>query len=180
MNTITRIAGVSALALLLAGTSAFAQTTLTGARALDDRIDDIEIGVARDMERAEDANRFGSAEYREGLSGSASLSYSGKTGNEESQELTAGARLRFAQGPLVQTIGLAIDFTEADNQGTKEDVFAVYDANYYFTDSFYGFALGRVSTDGLADTADTTRQDVFLGFGPGYRIVNTPDMTWRV
>ncbi|NUB43922.1 DUF481 domain-containing protein [Fertoebacter nigrum] len=181
MKHTTRIAGVSALALLLAGTSAFAQTTLTGTQALEDRIEDIEDDIAEDMERAEDANRFGAAETREGLSGSASLGYSGSTGNEESQDLTAGARLRFAQGQFVQTIGLALEFTETDNQATKEDVFAVYDANYYFNDSFYGFALGRIASDGLADGfADRTKTDAFLGFGPGYRIVNTPDLAWRV
>lgn len=181
MKHTIRIAGVSALALLLAGTSAFAQSTLSGTQALDDRLDDIEEAIADDMERAEDANRFGSAETREGLSGSASLGYSGKTGAEESQEITAGARLRYAQGPFVQTIGLALDFTEANNQATKEDVFAVYDANYYFTESFYGFALGRISSDGLADGfVDRTKTDAFLGFGPGYRVVNTPDLAWRV
>jgi putative salt-induced outer membrane protein len=59
-------------------------------------------------------------------------------------------------------------------------VFAVYDANYYFNDSFYAFVLGRVETDGLAATAGDVKTDAFLGFGPGYRVVNTPDMTWRV
>ncbi|TGD42038.1 DUF481 domain-containing protein [Pseudotabrizicola sediminis] len=170
-----------------------AQVAITGVETLDDRIDDIEDDVRDDMQRAEDSARFGNPEFRPGLSGSASLGYSGKTGNNESQDLTAGVRLRFAQGQFVQTLGAALDFAEANNESTKEDVFVVYDANYYFDQNFYGFVLGRLKTNGLATNPDpdwdgegddprleNTRRDAFLGFGPGYRIVNTPDMTWRV
>ena len=57
------------------------------------------------------------------------------------------------------------------------------------------FALGRLSVNGLVDGQRNSaaqsdedlnaefndlRRDAFLGFGPGYRILNTPDTTWRV
>ena len=180
MTKTLKIAGIAAVTMVLAGAPVWAQTGLTGTDALDDRIDDINQNVADDLARAEDANRFGNPEYRPGLSGSASLGYSGKTGNNESQEFSAGARLRFAQGQIVQSISLALDF--ADNAGvkTKEDIFGVYDANYYLNDSFYLFALGRVESDGLATLADEVRTDAFIGVGPGYRIINTDQMAWRV
>lgn len=192
MSTTFRIAGLSTLALLIAGIPALAQDTLTGTRALNDRLDDIDEEVRDDLERAEDTARFGNPEFKPGLSGSASLGYSGKTGNNESQEFTAGARMRYASGPWVQNIGIALDFAEDNNNKTKEDVFAVYDANYYFNDSFYAFVLGRVQSNGLADRpynpadpndvrpGDEYQTDAFIGVGPGYRVVNTPDMTWRV
>ncbi|RID91475.1 DUF481 domain-containing protein [Gemmobacter lutimaris] len=179
MTTIWKNVAVSALALMIAA-PAMAQTDLTGTRDLNDRIDDIDEAVAEDMARAEDAARFSNPEFRQGFSGSASLGYSGKTGNNESQEFSAGARMRYASGPWVQNIGVALDFADDDGVKTKEDVFAVYDANYYFNDSFYAFVLGRVETDGLAATAGDIKTDAFLGFGPGYRVVNTADMTWRV
>ena len=192
MTKITRIASVSALALVMGGTAAMAQTTLTGVRDVTDRIEDIEDDVQRDMDRANDAARFGNPEYKPGLSGSASLGYTGNTGNTESQDLTIGARLRYAAGPMVQTLSMALDFAEEDNSSTREDVFAVYDMNYFFNDNLYAFVLGRLVTDGLGDEltdtdidngvtlADKVRRDGFLGFGPGYRIINNPDMTWRV
>ncbi len=180
MKNVLNMAAVSALTLMMAGTGAIAQTTLTGTRAVNDRIDDIEDDVNTDMERAQDAARFGNPEFRPGLSGSASLGYSGKTGNNESQEFSLGARLRYAQGQLVQTIGVAMDFADDNGVKTKEDVFAVYDANYYLNDRFYVFALGRIESDGLANTAGEVKTDAFLGFGPGYRVVSRPDMTWRV
>ncbi len=173
------LASASALSLTLTA-PVFAQTDLTGTSALDDRLDDIEEDVTTELSRSEDAARFGNPEYKPGLSGSASLGFSGKTGNNESQDLAVGIRLRYSQGQFVQTIGAALDYSEADGQSTKEDVFAVYDANYYFNDSFYAFGLARLQTDGLADEAGEVRRDGFIGFGPGYRVVNTPDMTWRV
>lgn len=191
MNRIMLLASASSLAALIGG-AAMAQETITGIDALDDRIDDIERDVAEDMARAEDAARFGSPEGRQGFSGSAALGYSGKTGNNESQDLSLGLRLRHAQGAFVQTLGAALDFSESEGSSTKEDIFAVYDANYYFNQNFYGFVLGRLQMDGLADEltaddiadgvalSDKVRRDAFLGFGPGYRVVNTPEMTWRV
>ena len=181
MTKTLRLLGVSTLALTLAGGgAAFAQTTLTGTQTLNDRIDDVDQAVADDLARSEDAARFGNPEFRPGLSGSASLGYSGKTGNNDSQELSVGARLRYASGAFVQTIGVALDYAEASGVSTKEDVFAVYDANYYFNDKFYGFVLGRVETDGLASTAGDVQTDAFVGFGPGWRVINNPDLTWRV
>jgi putative salt-induced outer membrane protein len=179
MKTITKTAGASVLAMVLAA-PVLAQTNITGVRDVNDRIDDINEVVAEDMERAEDAARFGAPDQRQGLSGSASIGYSGKTGNNESQEFSGGVRLSYAQGNFVQTIGAAVDFAEDSTAKTKEDILAVYDANYYFDQSFYGFALARLEADGLASTADEVRRDGFLGFGPGYRVINTPDMTWRV
>jgi putative salt-induced outer membrane protein len=179
MNNVFKTGTIAAMAVALATSGAFAQELL-GTTALNDTIDDIDRDVAKDMARSSDASRFGNPEFRPGLSGSASLSYSGKTGNSESQDLTVGTRLRYASGPMVQTLGIAIDFQEASNVSTKEDIFAVYDANYYINDKFYVFGLARIETDGLATAATDLKKDAFLGFGPGYRVVNNEDMTWRV
>ena len=180
MKTVTRIAGISALAIAAAAMPALAQTTLTGIRSVNDQVDDIQRDVDRDLNRGNDDMRFGNQELREGLSGSASLGYSGKTGNSESQEFTTGGRLRYGMGPFVQTLSFVLDYAEDAGVKTKEDVIGVYDANYYFNDNFYAFVLGRVESDGLASTVDDTAKDGFIGVGPGYRIVNTEDLAWRV
>ncbi len=180
MNQVFRMAGASAIALLIGAGMVSAQTTLTGIRGVNDQINDIERQARIDIERANDENRFGSPEYRQGLSGSASLGYSGTSGATDSSEFTFGARVRHASGRFVQTIGMVLEFSETASVKTKEDVFGVYDANYYFTDNLYGFALGRVTTDGLATLPTETATDAFIGFGPGYRIINTPQTTWRV
>ena len=109
MNTPTLFAGVSALALVL-GSAAFAQTDLTGTQNVNDVIKDITETVEDDLNRANDASRFAFPEYRPGLSGSASIGYTGKSGNTDSQEFSLGARIRHAQGNFVQNIGVAVDF----------------------------------------------------------------------
>ena len=169
----------SAAAVAFAG-PLWAQSDITGSTAVNDQIDDIEIAVNRDMKRSEDAARFGNGDDNSGFSGSVSLGYSGKSGNTDSQDFTAGLRLRFAQGQLVQTIGAVVDYSELNSVSVTEDVFVVYDANYYINDKFYVFGLARVKSDGLAVLATDYARDGFLGFGPGYRIVNSDAVSWRV
>ena len=180
MKNLVYAAGVAALGLAVGAPTAYAQSEITGTTAVNDNIVDIDEAAQEELSRGQDDMRFGNPEYREGTSGSLSLSYVGKSGNNDSQEFAAGARLRWAQGPYVQSLGFAIDFSEDAGVRTKEDVFAVYDFNYYFNDRVYVFALGRVEQNGLAELASETRTDAFIGVGPGYRIVNTPQMAWRV
>lgn len=177
--TAFKLASASVLALAIAAPS-FAQSIMVGGDAVDDRIDDIERDVNEDMARANDSFRYGQPEGQDGLTGSVSLGFSGKTGNNESQDLSVGFRIRHVGGPLVQTVGAVLDFQETDNVKSKEDIFVVYDANYYINDRFYVFGLARLDQDGLADAAGEVYRDGFIGVGPGYRIINTPDMTWRV
>lgn len=174
------------LAATAAATLAFvpgishSQTALTGIDSVDDRIDDIDRAAQIDLDRANDPFRYGNPEYRAGLSGSASLGYTGKTGATDSSEFSLGARLRYSSGPIIQTIGVVMDFAESGSIKTKEDIFAIYDANYYLNDSFYAFLLGRVKSDGIAALATDVKTDAFIGIGPGYRIINTPDLSWRL
>lgn len=93
--------------------------------------------------------------YASFLAGSASFGYLGKTGVTVSSEFSHGARLSLANGPMVQTLGVLLDFAESGSVKTKEDLFAIYDANYYL-------------------------DDALVGVGPGYRVINTPDLSWRV
>ena len=77
MKNVTRIAAVSAFALAVGSLPAVAQTTLLGSSAVDDPVDDLTIQANRDMARGNDELRFGNQEARQGMSGSASLGYSG-------------------------------------------------------------------------------------------------------
>ncbi len=184
----TAFLGATALALSLTGLPALAQTEIaaganaTGISEINTRITDIQDAVRDDMARSNDVDRFGPSDRREGLSGGISLTYTGRTGNIESQDFGLAGRMAYNQGPFAQTVGLALEFGENDaGEKDKEDVFVIYDAQYYFNDQFYAFALGRLKQDGLAgDKVDAKYRDAFLGFGPGYRVINTPDTAWRV
>lgn len=171
---------VSAFALMLAG-SAVAEGKTVGTTALCDRTADIEMSVAGGLELLEDASCFGNPEFRPNLWCSASLSFSGAG---ETRDIPIGGRLRHATGPFVHMIGADTVFSDADGATAKEDVFAVDAADYSFSDKVCGFVLSRIKTDGLADiTADpvsTAGKDCHLGFAPGCRVDNVPELTGHV
>ncbi|SCY96845.1 DUF481 domain-containing protein [Paracoccus tibetensis] len=201
MKKVTLLTGTAAMLAVLSA-PAFAQTEIstgadaTGISRIDDRIGDIEDAVTDSFDRDQDADRFGPADRRTGLFGTMSLSYTGRTGNTENQDLAIAGRINNNEGAFAQSVGLSIEFGE-DDFGNKdqEEVNAIYDAQYYFNDQFYAFALGRISQNGLVDGVRNSpsqsdedfaaefsdfRRDAFLGFGPGYRVINTPDTAWRV
>ncbi|WBU61355.1 DUF481 domain-containing protein [Paracoccus albus] len=204
MKAVALLAGATAIATTLS-LPAFAQTEaatgadVTGVTQVNDRIDDIQEAVEDDFARSNDADRFGPQDRRQGLFGGVSLTYAGSTGNDESQDFALAGRMSYNQGPFAQSVGLGMEFGEdSDGDKDQEEVYAIYDAQYYFNDRFYAFALGRINQDGMVDeeldnladgmlTAEEIdelegrkKRDAFLGFGPGYRIINTNDTTWRV
>ena len=201
MKKVTLLTGTAALVVALSA-PAFAQTEIaagadaTGISAINDRIIDVEDAVEDDFQRDDDAERFGPAERRQGLFGSVAATYAGSTGNDENQDFSLAGRVSYNQGPWAQSVGMLIEFGE-DDQGNKdkEEVSAIYDAQYYFNDKFYAFVLGRFSIDGLAngdpdydnqpideisDKLGDYARDGFIGFGPGYRVINNEQTSWRV
>ena len=201
MKKVTLLTGTAAIIAALS-VPAFAQTEMatganaTGISAIDDQITDIEDDVQDDFDRSADSDRFGPSERRQGLFGTMSLQYSGQDGNSNGQDLAIAGRVNYNQAPFAQSVGLAIYFGEDDNGNKdREEVDAIYDAQYYFNDQFYAFALGRLSVNGLVDGIRNSdaqsdedlaaefsdlRRDAFLGFGPGYRVINNETTTWRV
>lgn len=169
------LSSVSVLALLLSA-PAYAQGALIGFDALDDRIEDIEEDVADDLTEGDDEERFRSNQYAQGWSGGLALGFSATTGNTDTADLSLAGRLRYGMGPWNHSFGFAAEFAEDNSVRNKEEFFATYEANRYFNDQFYVFGIGTVRYDNFGPN----EWDAFLGFGPGYRVINTPDQTWRV
>ena len=175
MKNLAALASVSALALMIA-VPAYAQGALVGIESLDDRIDDIQEDVADEFDEGEDSQRFGSNEYAQGRAGSLSLGLSATSGNTDTADLSLAGRFRYGNGPWNHTFGFAAELAEDNSVRNKQEVFATYDVNRYFTEQFYLFGLGSVSFNDFS----TNKVDAFLGFGPGYRLINTDTMAWRV
>ena len=184
MNKFAKFATVSTLALMVAA-PVYAQNTVTGITGLNDDIDDITTQVERDQRRGQDADRFGPNGVVQGWKGSFALTASAASGNTDTGDLAAAGRLTYGVGDWNHLIGFAVEYGEANGVKNEEKFFATYEANRYFTDQFYMFGVGRFQYDGvLVDSTGAilpgTETDAFLGFGPGYRVVNTPSQTWRV
>lgn len=168
------VLAVSALALMLAS-PVFAQGVLTGVDDLDDRIDDIQEDVSDELNQADRRDRSLN-QYAQGWAGSFSLGLSATSGNTDTADLDFAGRLRYGNGPWNHTFGFAGEFSEDNDIRNKEEIFVTYDVNRYLNQDVYIFGLASVRYDDF----DSNRWDAFLGFGPGYRIVNDQNQTWRV
>ncbi|MGB7268604.1 MAG: DUF481 domain-containing protein [Albidovulum sp.] len=174
MKLATKLA--SATAILMALAVPAAAQTLIGDRALDDRISDIEIETQRNIARSDDSVRytFGSGERTS--TGSVSLTYSGATGNTDTQDFAAGGRYTERLGDWSHSLGFAFGYGEANSVKNEQNAFAIYDVTRSFSDRFYAFGLLRLEVDDFA----SNKKDAFLGFGPGYRVINTDNVAWRL
>ena len=175
MKNTFKLAAVSALTLIVAS-PLVAQSTVTGIRGLNERIEDIESDVKEDIARGEDTERFGPLGVPQGWRGSLALSTSATSGNTDTDELSLGSRLTYGTGKWVHLFGVAAEYGRTAGVVTKEEAFVTYEANRYFTEKFYVFGLGRYQYDGVGGTT----HEAFIGFGPGLRVINTPQTTWRL
>ncbi|WP_323765762.1 DUF481 domain-containing protein [Marinovum sp.] len=164
----------SALALLIAS-PVFAQGALVGVDALDERIDDIQEDVTDDLNRTKTRDRL-SNQYAQGWTGSVALGFSATSGNTDTADLDLAGRFRYGSGLWNHTLGFAAEFAEDNDVRNKEEVYATYDVNRYFSENAYIFGLASARYDNF----DANKIDGFLGFGPGYRVINQPNQTWRV
>lgn len=199
MRKIAYFASATALASIM-GTAAFAQQEIatganaTGITSVNEQMNDVQDAVRDDFDRSQDAYRFGTPDRRDGLFGSVALSYIGRDGNSENQDFNLSGRLSYNTGPFSQSVGLLLEYGE-NNAGDKdtEKTYVIYEGMYSINDRFYGFALGRLATDSLADdpvalaSGETfgsldgrLKRDAYFGVGPGYRILNDDTTAWRV
>lgn len=198
MKHLSILLGASAMVAAFSA-PAFAQTefstgaSITGVGALEDQITDVEDAVQDDFERSLDRARWGRPDARQGTFGSVALTYAGRDGNTENQDFSLAGRVSHNQGPFQQSVGILLEYGEDDDGDTDtEKTSVIYDANYYFNDRVYAFGIGRLTTDGLANDFDDLtdeefldrdgrlKRDAFLGFGPGYRIINNDTTAWRM
>ena len=175
MTKLTTIAASSLLALTVA-LPAFAQTTITGVRDLNDRIDDIQDDARSDLENQDDIARFGENGVPQGVRGSAALTASGTSGNTDTGKLEFAGRLTYGIGPYNNLIGFAGEYGESNGDKDTERFFGTYEGSRAFTPTVYGYAVGRYQYDGFG----SNEHDAFLGLGVGYRIFNTDQIAWRV
>ncbi len=150
--------------------------TAIGIDPLDERIEDIEEDVADDFAQGQDAARFGSVTFPQGFSGSISGSATATSGNTDTTDVTIGGRLRYGAAPWAHSFGVALEYGDSDGDTDTNNVFATYEALRDFGNNFYVFGLGRYEYDEFGPF----EHDAFLGFGPGYRVINQPNQAWRL
>lgn len=175
MTKFATLAATSLLALTVA-LPAVAQTTITGIRDLNDRIDDIQDDAQSDLENQDDTARFGENGVVQGFRGSAALTASGASGNTDTGKLEFAGRMTYGIGPYNNLIGFAGEYGESNGDKDTQRFFGTYEGSRAFTPTLYGYGVGRYQYDGFA----SNEHDAFVGVGLGYRIFNTDQVAWRV
>ncbi|PZX16593.1 putative salt-induced outer membrane protein [Palleronia aestuarii] len=180
--------------------NAFSGTgTGLGESAVEQRNDDLADDIEDDFER--DIDRFGNEGRELGFDGSIALRATTANGNDESIDAGIGANFGYYDGANGYELSLSYIYGESEdrfgNTNTTDDNL-LYDFQYTrdFTPVLYGFAKLQGSYTGDEDEGEQyfdidgnpieldsdleRRNDVFLGFGVGYRFVNTADTQWSV
>lgn len=197
-NIILFLAGTTILATpALAEPEIAPGADIVGVTVINEGIADVEDAVQDDFDRSFDIYRH-SAKRPDGTSGGVSLSYFGTDGNDEGHSLNLGGRVTHSSGPFTQNVGVLLSYEKDEDETTRNESHVIYDALYDFSPRTYAFALGRLSVDGTVDddldayrdgTLDPAdalvldgkvKRDAFLGFGPGYRIIDNQSTAWRV
>ena len=169
---------MTSVVALMTSAPAWSQAEIVGIEGLDDEIVDIQDDIDDEIARGEDEARYGAVEFTPGWTGSLSASINATNGSTDTQDYVIAGRFRYGAGLWTHTFGFALEHSKNDDVTDKDRLFAVYDANRTITDRFYLFGLASYEDDLLPSAV--LSKDVFLGAGPGYRIVNTDNFAWRV
>lgn len=175
MNLFFKLAATSALAMIIS-TPVLAQSEISGVKDLDDRIEDIQEQAEDNLDRSSDDERYSPLGVAQGWSGSVALTAAATSGNTDTKDVSLAGRLTFGVGEWSHSFGFASEFAQANDVKNKDTVYGTYEGSRYFTPKTYAFGIARAESDNFA----TTRKDVFVGAGIGYRILNSDNATWRV
>lgn len=165
----------AAAALSLSGAIGAYGQSLNSADPVEDRVEAVMEETQDAFELSDDANRFGNSRFQRGWRGNVYLSADTKTGNSDTVDVSVGSKVTNSIGPWNQTINLAYDYGEANGATSKNEIYSLYDVNRDFSERLYGYTLLRGERD-----FETKTGELFVGFGPGYRVFSERDMTWRV
>lgn len=172
MTTYSRLFLAASVAALTAG-AAVAQTASS---EVEDRNEALTEEIQEEFERD---TTFGNEGRALGFTGSMALRGNVTSGNTDTATLGVGADMGYYDG--TNGYDLSFSYTYSENEGTVDENELLYDAQYTrdFNPDFYGFVRlqGQIQT---LDLAEFRTSDNFLGFGVGYRVVNTPTTQWSI
>ncbi len=159
----------AAVASTIAG-AALAQTSTFSTASASDGVTAVTDAIADDQRDV----TFGNEGRVVGTYGSVALRYtsSNSTTADDVVSLGIGMNYGYFDGTNGSEINLAYTYGSTNNVEDKNTLLAGYDFYHNFNPSFFGYANVNLNYDNLA-IATANKQDAFVGFGVGYRILNT-------
>ena len=168
------------LAAAFVANAGLAQTTaFSNADQTADAVNDLQDQITEDAER--DTFTFGTEGREVGSYGSLSLRGT-STSEDGDSSSDLGLGLRYGTFDGVNGIDATASFVYGETNGeeTENQLSAGIDYRRNFGDKFFAFAKADLAFDRLAETVGETSQDVFVGAGLGYRILNSRQTQWSI
>jgi len=168
-------------ALLLSSVSATTalaqQTTVFNSQdSVTDQVDDLNEQIQDEFKDARDTRNFGPDRMPLGWGGSIAATGSATSGNTETTDIGLGGRLTYSDGVNGHEFALSYQYGEDSGSATTNTLAASYDYTRSFSRDFFGFAEVNTKYDEFGSFVN----DDFIGFGAGYRVVNTGQTTWSL
>ena len=180
----TNIFVVAAAASMIAGVAA-AQTlgaTPTGTQTADD-VRNLERQIEDDARRT----RVGNAGRTVGTYGSVALRATSldRNGGTDVTTVGVGVNYGFYDGVNGSEFNLSYVYSDSSDPASTDNVNTVtasYDYTRDFSPRLFGYAAIDIKSDQEADTAvaGDISKDAFIGFGIGYRVIDTPQVSWAI
>lgn len=168
---------VKILAMLgmVAGTGAYAQqSAFSGQDGASKQVEAFDDSLDKAAER--DLPTFGNTGRELGWTGSVSASANATSGNTDSVDVGAGARLGYYDGVNGHRLNFAMSYSENNDVRTKNESFLSYDYTREFGSNLYGYG----QLQGAYSEFGAYEEDLFGGLGIGYRAVNSADTNWSI
>ncbi len=176
MNTkITSTVAVFCMSIGLAAGSAQAQV-FGNSNAASDAVDANQDQAREDINQSNRDSSFGNDGRRLGWYGSVSGTASATSGNTETFDVGVGAKFGNYDGTNGHDFRLSLTYGESAGVKTDSKFLMGYDYTRNLNDRT--FAFGKLNT--INDEFGSYTSDSFLGFGIGYRVVDTAKTRWSV
>lgn len=171
---------VAAVITAFAANAATAQTTtFANEDRTIDAVEDLEEQISDDAER--DVPMFGTEGREVGSYGSLSLrGTSTSDDGDTSSDLGVGLRYGTFDGQNGIDVTASFVYSNDDGEETENQLLAGVDYRRNFGDAFFAYGKADMFFDRLTEVEGDTKQDVFLGAGVGYRILNDNLSQWSV
>jgi len=161
------------------GVQATAQTTaFENQGAADDAVTDLEELIVEDAER--DVT-FGNEGREPGSYGSVALRVTA-TSNDGDTSTDVGVGMRYGTFDGVNGFDTTASFAYGEENGTVTENQLLVGADYRrnLNPALFVYGQADLAIDKLTETPDEFTEDLFVGAGLGYRIINRDDLQWSV
>lgn len=173
------VATATSIVAVLASQANAQSTVFDNDGAAEDSVEAIEEAIADDADRGLTA--FGNEGRRVGTFGSVSARAT-LTNEDDSSGADVGIGLRYGSFDGLNGYDVSLSYIYGEQDGEETDNYLQAGADYRreLTDSLFAYGTADLAFDRTAEDLGDFSQDVFVGAGVGYRILNDSRNQWSV